>query len=73
MAESSLAIEVLCSALHQTRVLSCAHLAQVVREACEDRNAPPDLIDAIEAELGVSLKRPSSEQEARLVREGLLP
>jgi hypothetical protein len=67
------AIEILCAALHQARFLSCAHLAQVVREACEEYDAPQELRDAIEAELGVGLDRPTSADEAKLARQGLLP
>ena len=70
---TDLSVKILCAALHQARFLSCAHLAQAVREACEDYGAPQELRDAIEMELGVGLDRPSSEREAKLVREGLLP
>jgi hypothetical protein len=66
-------IQILCAALNRGRFLSCAHLAQVVREACDEYEAPAALRASIEAELGLSLERPDAAQETKLALAGMLP
>jgi hypothetical protein len=64
---------ILCAALHEGRFLSCAHLSQAVREACEEHGASPELVAEIENELGVSLDEPTEERQADLAARGLVP